>query len=52
MTPYVVRDASGQALSYVYYESGPGRETAYHPRGRSLQRFTQFANLARGIIRE
>jgi hypothetical protein len=25
---FIVRDANGQALSYVYYESGPGRRSA------------------------
>ncbi|MGB5182648.1 MAG: hypothetical protein WBO12_10730 [Xanthobacteraceae bacterium] len=35
---FIVRDANGQALSYVYYESGPGRRSAakllseYEPR--------------------
>src|SRR5215472_4776786 len=30
LTPYcfIVRDADGQALSYVYYESEPGRRSA------------------------
>jgi hypothetical protein len=34
---FIVRDANGQALSYVYYESEPGRrfsrETAHQRRG-------------------
>ena len=25
---FIVRDANGQALSYVYYESAPGRRSA------------------------
>jgi hypothetical protein len=25
---FIVRDANGQALSYVYYESEPGRRSA------------------------
>jgi hypothetical protein len=25
---FIIRDHSGQALSYVYYESDPGRRTA------------------------
>jgi hypothetical protein len=25
---FIVRDASGQALSYIYYESEPGRRSA------------------------
>jgi hypothetical protein len=25
---FIVRDANGQALSYVYYENEPGRRTA------------------------
>jgi hypothetical protein len=25
---FIVRDANGQALSYVYYENQPGRRTA------------------------
>ena len=30
LTPnyFIVRDANGQALSYVYYESEPGRRSA------------------------
>jgi hypothetical protein len=27
-TCFIVRDANGQALSYVYYETEPGRRTA------------------------
>jgi hypothetical protein len=27
-TCFIVRDANGQALSYVYYESEPGRRSA------------------------
>jgi hypothetical protein len=25
---FIIRDANGQALSYVYYENDPGRRTA------------------------
>jgi endo-1,4-beta-D-glucanase Y len=27
---YIVRDANGQALAYVYYEQEPGRRSAAH----------------------
>jgi endo-1,4-beta-D-glucanase Y len=27
---FIVRDANGQALTYVYYESEPGRQSAAH----------------------
>jgi hypothetical protein len=27
---YIVRDANGQALAYVYYEQEPGRRAAAH----------------------
>jgi hypothetical protein len=27
---YIVRDANGQALAYVYYEQEPGRHAAAH----------------------
>jgi hypothetical protein len=27
---YIVRDASGQALAYVYFEEEPGRRSAAH----------------------
>ena len=28
---FIVRDANGQALAYVYYEREPGRRAATHP---------------------
>jgi hypothetical protein len=33
---FIVRDANGQALSYIYYENEPGRRSAasYFPRMR------------------
>ena len=35
---FIVRDANGQALSYVYYESEPGRRSAA---GSGLDRSTE-----------
>jgi hypothetical protein len=63
LTPnyFIVRDADGQPLSYVYYENEPGRRSAakllskdeahriapLSARGRHLQRhsITQFADV-------
>jgi hypothetical protein len=28
---FIVRDANGQALAYVYFEEEPGRRAAAHP---------------------
>ena len=28
---FIVRDANGQALAYVYFEEEPGRRAATHP---------------------
>jgi hypothetical protein len=36
---FIVRDANGQALAYVYFEDKPGRRSAAHLLTRAVARF-------------
>jgi len=51
---FIVRDANGQALSYIYYESEPGRRSgsqAAHTRRGAKDR-QQYRQAARSIRAE